>query len=100
PTSFSRDWSSDVCSSDLGPPPGLPDAAGLVSPEPAELLHRNIDRGDVRRGGEPGAEPRGGPEYRGGAGMTGPSAHPLLVVWAAGSGERRAGEGARRAEEP
>ncbi|CAA9247926.1 MAG: Uracil-DNA glycosylase, family 5, partial [uncultured Acidimicrobiales bacterium] len=37
------------------PPPGGPDAAGLVPPEPAEHLHGDVDRGHARRRLHPGA---------------------------------------------
>src|SRR5207253_5922520 len=92
-TRWPRDWSSDVCSSDLD---GLLDAthrganAGPAAVgTPRRTMPRQSWRSRTDDAGEPAAE--GG--YRGGRRGTGTSAPVGVGVPAAGSEERRVGGG-------
>src|SRR5690606_40390074 len=60
-TRFSRDWSSDVCSSDLSPHPG-PDAVRVANSRAFSLA---LEREWAGESAEPagGADPRSLPEY-------------------------------------
>src|SRR5690606_40306371 len=79
-TSFSRDWSSDVCSSDL----------------PATRRTARGESRRLRRGGArlPGHRARGGTSRRRGGGVAAPCGLPIRrrSTWHAGGGGKRSEE--------
>src|SRR5712675_2872089 len=86
-TRCSRDWSSDVCSSDLtargGPSLGRKVAPGQEQNDPAKtvtpLLSANVNRGDVGSGSQVTPEEVGGtsPRYNGTPRLPSGNAAPL-----------------------